>query len=644
VSSDSTPIESALSRFGLEAFRPGQREVIERLMAGKSALAVFPTGGGKSLCYQLPALLLEGVTLVVSPLIALMKDQVDALHARGIAAARYDSTLKPSEAAAVWRSLEAGELDLLYVAPERLANAGFRERLTHHRVAMLAVDEAHCISEWGHNFRPDYLKLADFAKELGASRILGLTATATPKVSESICQRFGIAAEDHVQLSFRRENLVVGVTPCTVAGRKELLLARLRQSAGGAAVVYVTLQTTAEAVATYLSRNGIDAKAYHAGLRDDYRAELQELFMAGGVEVVVATIAFGMGIDKADIRAVYHYNLPKSLENYVQEIGRAGRDGLPAHCELLACADDLTVLENFTYGDTPTAAALRSLVDRLLRQGEEFDISRYQLSTGNDIRPQVVATVLTYLELRGVLAATAPFYSRFRIQFLRDEEALLVGYDAGQQDLLRRVFAAAKRWRGWLTVVVEEVAEVTGDDPEHVRRAMGDLEQAGDVIAKPSGLRQGYRLVGAQPDIAALAGEMETQFLQREEQDIARLRRVVEFAESDGCRTRALLEYFGEGLADDCGDCDHCRGEATPGALPRAENREISDTEVAAVHALVAEHHSALRSSRQVARFLCGLSSPATTRAKLMRHDSFGLLGDIAFLDVLLFCESLNLG
>ncbi len=613
-------------------------------MAGRSALAVFPTGGGKSLCYQLPALMLDGVTLVVSPLIALMKDQVDALNARGIAAARLDSTLSAEEAAAVWRGLESGELRLLYVAPERLANANFRARLGGCRVALMAVDEAHCISEWGHNFRPDYLKLAEFAGELGAGRVLALTATATPKVSADICGRFGIDPGDHMQLSFRRENLEIAVTPCAAGDRGDLLLERLRASGGGAAVVYVTLQATAEGVATFLARNGIGAKAYHAGLRDDYRAEVQDRFMSGEVDVVVATIAFGMGIDKADIRAVYHYNLPKSLENYVQEIGRAGRDGLPARCELLACADDLTVLENFIYGDTPTPAALRGLLDRLLRQGEEFDVSRHDLSSTSDVRPLVVATVLTYLELRGTLVATAPFYSEFRIEFLRDEDAVLAGYDSGRQEFLRRVFAAGKRGRRWLTVSTREVAGEIGEDPERVRRAIGHLEEAGDIIARPSGLRQGYRLLEPPDDIGALAGELQERFALREEQDVGRLRQVVDFAAGDTCRTQVLLDHFGETMEAGCGVCDVCRATAQPGELPHGGQREICSEEVAAIQALVAEHHSALRTPRQLARFLCGLTSPAISRARLGRHDAFALLEGLPFPEVLTFCETLNLG
>ena len=632
--------------FGFDGFRGGQEQVISTLLDGRSALAVFPTGGGKSLCYQIPALLLDGLTLVVSPLIALMKDQVDALVGRGTAAARLDSTLSGEEVRSIFDRMRSNDLKLLYVAPERLANENFQQRLKRCRISLLAIDEAHCISEWGHNFRPDYLKLGDLAKELEAERVLALTATATPSVSADICKAFAIRDEDHVQLSFHRPNLDVRVTPCSFDERNQLLLDRLGGKPDAPTIVYVTLQQTAEEVAGFLKRNGIGAKAYHAGLADDYRAELQDDFMAGKVNVIIATIAFGMGIDKADIRAVYHYNLPKSLENYVQEIGRAGRDGERSVCEMLACADDLTVLENFTYGDTPTPQALRQVVDHLLRQGSDFSISRYELSVNNDVRPLVAATVLAYLELNQTIAATAPYYSEFRIQFLRDEKHVLAGYDLKRQDFLRRLFAASKSGRTWLTTNVEAVAAEIGEPEERIRKAIGHLEDVGDVIVKPAGLRHGYRIVNAPNSISALAKHLVEMFERREQRDVARLAEVVAYAESGECLTRYLLRYFGEELDDDCSHCGRCAdGLSTePSSLPRRPLREASRDEIAAVHQLVRNRHQALRTPRQLARFLCGLTSPATTRARLTRNDEFGLLQDVPFQEVLTLAESMNLG
>ena len=312
------------THFGFDDFLPGQETVIEHLMEGRSAAAVFPTGGGKSLCYQLPALLLPGLTLVVSPLIALMKDQIDQLTRRGIAAARLDSTLDADEYRAIMGRIRSGVLRMLYVAPERFNNERFRGSLERVQLSLFAVDEAHCISEWGHNFRPDYLKLAGFAQRYGAERVLALTATATPRVLDDICRGFEVDPEHAVRTGFHRPNLELIATPMPASERDEALESRLKERPPGPTIVYVTLQRTAENVAERLASAGFEARAYHAGMKDEARAEVQDWFLASDTAVVVATIAFGMGIDKPNIRYVYHYNLGKSLENLSQEIGRAG--------------------------------------------------------------------------------------------------------------------------------------------------------------------------------------------------------------------------------------------------------------------------------------------------------------------------------
>ena len=633
----SPPRDILTNTFGLSDFRPGQEAVIQALLAGRSALAVFPTGGGKSLCYQLPALVLEGLTLVISPLIALMKDQVDALHTKGISAARLDSTVPYDELRAIYDQLKTRSLKLLYVAPERLASERFLNLLRRQHIALLAVDEAHCISEWGHNFRPDYLKIARQAQDLGVERVLALTATATPTVATDICQAFNIAPQDHIQIGFHRPNLTLRVTPCTQRERPEILLQRLRENPPGPTIIYVTLQKTAEEIARLLVQNGLSAQPYHAGLKDEKRTAVQDAFMASQTTIVVATIAFGMGIDKADIRAIYHFNLPKTLENYVQETGRAGRDGQPSICELLACADDCTVLANFTYGDTPTSESLQALVAHLLNQSETFDVSHYELSTQHDIRTLVVATVLTYLELQGVIQSTGPFYTSYKYQFNRAQEAILTDYDANRSKFLASVFKASKAARIWHPIDPTEAASELNETRERIVSAITYLEEQGDLLVQVTGLRHGYRRL-KNPDIPALSAELAQTFLHRENQDIDRLNTVVAFAEHDGCLTCHLLAYFGETLDTDCGHCSICHG-SEPGRLPRTPFQGMSDDHVQIVDSVRSESHEALQHPRQLTRFLCGLTSPAVTKARLSRHPHFGCFTDLPFPHVLTFLE-----
>ncbi|MBI5368029.1 MAG: ATP-dependent DNA helicase RecQ, partial [Planctomycetes bacterium] len=338
--------ESLHAHFGHRAFREGQREVVEALAGGASALVFMPTGAGKSLCYQLPALLRPGVTLVVSPLIALMKDQVDALSERGLPATFINSTLDAETAWERLRGLEEGAYKLVYVAPERFKNERFLAALAGLRIGLFAVDEAHCISQWGHDFRPDYARLKLAIDRLGRPPVAAFTATATPRVRRDIAEQLGLPLDAReFFIGFDRKNLFFRIDQ--VAGAEDKLDAIRESVVGfglvkggrtthtGSAIVYCSTRKNVELVAGALGRLRLPTLAYHAGLADARRKEVQDLFMADDAPVVVATNAFGLGIDKPDIRAVLHYDLPGSVESYYQEAGRAGRDGDPAECRLL---------------------------------------------------------------------------------------------------------------------------------------------------------------------------------------------------------------------------------------------------------------------------------------------------------------------
>ncbi len=618
--------------FGFTSFRGGQERVVEKILAGQSALAVFPTGSGKSLCYQLPALHLDGLTLVISPLIALMKDQIDFLHARGVPAARLDSSVPLEEYRRMDADLHAGKLKLLYVAPERLSNERFIHKLRGLKIALLVIDEAHCISEWGHNFRPDYLKIARLSRQLRVERVLGLTATATPSVAADICREFDIGADAFVHTGFYRPNLELRITACREAERTGLLLDRLHRRPHGATVVYVTLQRTAETVAAALAAGGLPAKAYHAGLANEERAAVQDWFMASADAVVVATIAFGMGIDKADIRYVYHFNLPKSLENYSQEIGRAGRDGEPATCEMLACGADVVVLENFTYGDTPDPAAVASLVDAVLAHDGEFDVSNYDLSRQHDMRPLVVTTLFAYLELEDVLTATAPFYTEYQFRILRPVEKIIGRFQGERADFVRGLFAQATKAQIWSHLDLANAVEQLGTTRDRIVKALNYLEEQGDLTLKVAGLRQGYRVKHRPADPEVLKRALVERFQTREANDLRRVEQVVALAEGPGCIVRRLLAHFGEERKRDCGHCSVCLGEPPQPVADLSPSSPVFDAD--AVDALRRAHPRALGSSRQVARFLCGLPSPQLTTSKLAKHPLFGSVAGVRFRDV----------
>ncbi len=627
-----SPLETLKNVFGFDEFRSGQKEVIDLLLAGKSALAVFPTGSGKSLCYQLPALHLSGLTLVISPLIALMKDQVEFLKSRNIAAERLDSTLEWEEARRIYSDLREGRLKILFIAPERLSNERFRDLISGLSIDLMVVDEAHCISEWGHNFRPEYLKLARLAEQFKVGRILAVTATATPRVAEDICRGFNIEDDAYINTGFYRPNLTLYFSICSdPAERSALLLSKLKERPPGPTIVYVTLQRTAEDVAAELAGEGFNARPYHAGMHKEDRTSVQDWFMASDSAIVVATIAFGMGIDKSDIRYVYHYNLPKTLENYSQEIGRAGRDGEPSICEVIAYSPDIIVLENFVYGDTPEPQAIEQLIGGILSKDNEFDVSIYELSAQHDIRNLVVKTLLTYLELMGILESTSPFFADYKFQFIAQTEELLGRFDDIRRDFLERLFAIAKKGRTWLTLNANNAAVELGEKRERVISALNYLEEQGLIRLQVSGARQGYRFLKRSEDVAALCEELTARFVDSEAANIARIDGMMALIRSDACCVRKLLAYFGEDLQRDCGHCQWCDGRGGLNfARPEASSIDIDGR---LIREIVSQ--TPLTRTRQVTRFLCGLPSPAISRNRLRGHEAYGLYEDVPFAHVL---------
>ena len=436
-------------RFGLDALRGPQAEVIEAVLAGRDVLLTLPTGAGKSLCYQLPAVVLEGLTLVVSPLIALMQDQVDALVAKGVRAAFVNSSLEGPARRARLEAAARGELELLYVTPERFRSADFREFLPRLRIARMAVDEAHCVSQWGHDFRPDYSRLGEYRARAGNPPTIALTATATPAVAEDIVRVLALREPLIVRTGIERPELFLAARRVDFAEEKPALLAERVQALDGAGIVYSTLIRDLEALHVELARRGIPTLVYHGKLSPEERRAMQRRFLASERDVVLATNAFGMGVDKADIRFVLHAQIPRTLEAWTQEVGRAGRDGRPAWCELLYFEEDLAVQQGFIEWANPSRAYLLQVYETLLGWGE-----RVQARDLDDLRDELlvknradnrVSVCLHWLEVLGVTSGSFEGHDLALVRELDPSELPeAVGSPAKRQADLEGLLAMAR--------------------------------------------------------------------------------------------------------------------------------------------------------------------------------------------------------
>ncbi|GIW98572.1 MAG: helicase [Pirellulaceae bacterium] len=667
-------LSAALRRFGLHEFRPGQREVIEAICAGHDCLCIMPTGGGKSLCYQLPSMVRDGLTIVVSPLIALMKDQVDALRQRDIPATLINSSLTPAEQQERLMAAAAGKYRMVYVAPERLRNNRFLDAIRATPIQLLAVDEAHCISQWGHDFRPDYARIGQFREWLGGVQTVALTATATPRVREDIIQTLRLRKTKQFMSGFARPNLHFGVRQLQSDREKLDEIEQFLEKNEGAGIIYCSTRKRCEAVVEHLRDSlHIPAGVYHAGLVAEQRRVIQDRFMNNDLRVIVATNAFGMGIDKPDLRFVIHFNIPGSLEAYYQEAGRAGRDGKHSVCVLLHSYQDRYIQEFFIDNRYPPPALIEQVYDYLRAIDEdpiEMTAEEIKDALGVSVSAEAIGSCLKILARTRVLERLEAGRGMARV-WIDSTLPTLVDLLPREAKVQRRVLYALERAVGdrrgeEVFVRPEYLLQETGLGRSQLARALRELSKLEqlDYVPPFRGRATHFR----RRDVEFSQLEIDFEGLQKMKQmELERLNQVVAYAQSPLCRQKAILEYFGDPSAAPCGVCDRCQrrrgwptiaplstfakdveltatSSAADAPAPAAKGLRATEDEQTAgeLEGMVELFEAIIDAIRRIhgrvgrgliAQFLCGSQSTKVQRMGLSRLPGFGMLHSLRQAD-----------
>jgi ATP-dependent DNA helicase RecQ len=642
VNADTHELDRHLNElFGLEEFRPGQREVIESILGGKDVLCVMPTGGGKSLCYQLPALIRPGLTLVISPLIALMKDQVDALQGRGIRATLINSTLDLDEQNARLAEIELGRYDLAYIAPERFRSKRFVEAMARVRPSLLAVDEAHCISEWGHDFRPDYTRIGLARQALGMPQCVALTATATDLVRRDITKQLDLQDVSQFVTGFDRPNLTYRAADARKDQEKFQILGDALERNPGPAIVYASSRKRCEEVATWVARTlRREAVVYHAGLGREERDHAQNQFMNGHVDVVVATNAFGMGVDKSNIRSVVHFNMPGTLEAYYPVAGRAGRDGLPADCTLIHAPGDRFLQEMFIENEYPSRAAVYLIYDFLRRlKDDPIELTQAQIreQSGTDLHESAIGTAIGLLEKAGALERFSPRENQaiVRINLEPDGDSLL-GKLGPQAHVQRNVLAALeaivnRRFGEPVYFSPEDLSARLGMERAAFTRAMRALSAELPIDYVPPFRGNAIHVLDRDRRMGTLGIDFEALDARRS-QEYEKLDRMIQYAQSKTCRRAYILRYFGDKHAQECGRCDRCH----PGG-PVAAASSLTTIDTPAGSETLRKILSGVARAKGrfgkvlIAQMLLGAGNERMEKTGLDRLTTFGILAKSGF-------------
>ncbi|SIN81415.1 ATP-dependent DNA helicase RecQ [Singulisphaera sp. GP187] len=640
-------------RFDLERFRPGQREVIENVVQGRDVLCVMPTGGGKSLCYQLPALLLPRMTLVVSPLIALMKDQVDVLIQRGVRATLLNSSLDPAEQRTRLQEIEAGQYDLVYVAPERFRSPRFVEAMAKVRPSLLAVDEAHCISEWGHDFRPDYAKIGLARRRIGSPPCIALTATATDLVRRDIADQLDLQDPAQFVTGFDRPNLGYAVVEARRDADKLVALAESLEQNRGPAIIYASSRARCESVGQFLENHlNRSVAIYHAGLSREERNAAQDRFMSGEAEIVVATNAFGMGVDKANIRSVIHFNMPGTLEAYYQEAGRAGRDGGSARCVLLFALGDRFLQEMFIDNEYPPAETVYKVFNFLRAlESDPIELTHAEIkeSSGIELNESAVGTAIKILEAAGALEKFLPRENMaiVRINAEADEPSLTrrLGSQAHVQRIVLLGLEGLVNRRFGETVYFhpDDFATTLGLDRPALNRAIRTLASELPIDYIPPFRGNAIRVI----DRSRKARDLEIDFAaleKRKQREYDKLERMIRYAQTRQCRRSYILSYFGDASASrvHCGHCDNCGlsdGLAAPHAgipIDSAAGREVVLKVLSGVARAKGRFGKTI-----IAQMLTGSGSEKMDRWGLKSLSTYGILAEFRQPEVVQILDAL---